>query len=154
MDNIGGIRRLWALNPDSYVSNSIGEDGVHTLSLVNEPDTDAIDISDETGRLTLQEQETDGGTIYGFEFVGRLPGAQANAYADLKAILERKQIIIAEDNNGVFWCAGVGASIAGAYFSLVKTRNTGTIIQDLHSVSIQVSAQLPSPVIPCNDPFS
>jgi hypothetical protein len=138
MDNMGGLRKLYYIDADDFISLEPGEDDLSELTLEDGADIHEIEFTAETGKISEVEDETDNGTQYNFEILCSIPKC-GPGNSDLFGALRKKRILLmCEDDNENVWLTGA----PGSYFKILTNSDTGTSIADLNSRQLKISASL------------
>lgn len=155
MNNMGGIRKLYYIDADDFVSLVEGENELHTLTLDEEAVLNDLKFTHDTGKISQNEEETDNGTVYNFETSCRIPKCGPAKTSLLKSLSRKRLFILAEDNNENFWLAGCDgpAYSSGTYFRVNINSTSGEGTQDTNSMQLNISAQLTSPCVFIKSPF-
>lgn len=136
MNNMGGLLKLFYIDADDFVSLEEGEDDLYELTLDNGAVIHEIHFTEDTGKISETEEETDNGTIYNFETSVRIPGFIASN-SDLMGALKHKRImILGMDSNENFILAGS----PGSYFKTGIASTTGEASPDPNSKRLNITA--------------
>jgi hypothetical protein len=149
MDNMGGLLKLYYIDADDFVSLDPGESDLFELTLENGATIEEIEFSQETGKISESEEESDHGTLYNFEVSCRIPKCgpdNINLFGDLR---QKKLLILAIDSNENIWLSGN----PGSYFNIIANSDTGTAAADLNSRQLKISAQLMNGSVFIESPF-
>jgi hypothetical protein len=150
MDNMGGLRKLWYIDADDFVSLVPGENDLSVLTLENGAKITEIEFSEDTGQISESGEIDDSGLIYNFEASCRIPKCgpdNINLFGDLRL---KKLLIIGEDNNGNFWLTGS----PGTYFNIIIKSDTGTLAADPNAIQLKLAAGLPEESVFIESPFN
>lgn len=138
MDNMGGLRKLYYIDADDFVSLEPGENDLSILTLENGATINEIEFTDGTGKISEAEENSDHGTVYNFEVSCRIPKCgpdNRNLMGDLR---QKRILILGEDNNENFWLAGA----PGSYFNININSGTGEVAPDPNNRQLKISAAL------------
>ncbi len=138
MNNMGGLRKLWYIDAEDFVSLVAGAGNLYTLTLANGVTPEEIDFTQGTGRIAEQEDITDSGTIYNFETSCRIPKCGPDNTDPLDGNRQKKLLILGEDENENLWLAGS----PGSYFNITQSGGTGENQADPNSRQLKISASL------------
>jgi hypothetical protein len=149
LDNMGGLRKLYYIDADDFVSLTPDENNLNTLVLEEGAAIDEIEFTSESGKISETEDITDNGTVYNFEATCIIPKCGPDNLNPLGDLRQKRLLIMGEDNNGNFWLAGA----PGSYFDIVTTSNTGQATQDLNARQLKISAGLMTSSVFIETPF-
>lgn len=138
MDNMGGLRKLYYIDADDFVSLELGENDLYDLTLENEAVINEIEFTQDTGKISEVPDETDNGSAYNFETSCRIPKCgpdNADLFGDLK---QKRLLILGIDNNDNYWLAGA----PGSYFQINTNSSTGEGSPDMNARQLKISAAL------------
>jgi len=146
---MGGLLKLYYIDADDFVSLETGQDSLYELSLAAGAVISEIKFTQDTGRLSETEEDTDNGIQYNIDITCRIPGfdvSSSNLMGDLR---QKKIMILVEDSNENFILVGS----PGAYFGVNVSGTTGEAQQEAHSRSLRLSASLAEGVKFIESPF-
>jgi hypothetical protein len=149
MDNMGGLRKLYYIDADDFVSLEQGEDDLYDLILEEESDINEIEFTQDTGKISENEEESDNGIIYNFEVSCRIPKCgpdNSNLFGEIR---EKRILILGIDNNENYWLAGS----PGSYFKINISSSTGEVSQDMNARQLKISAPLTTGSVFITSPF-
>ncbi len=149
MNNMGGLRKLWYIDADDFVSLVEGQNSIYTLTLENGAAITAIDFTPGTGKISENEETTDHGTVFNFEASCRVPKCGADNKDLLGGNKDKKLLILGEDENENFWLIGS----PGSYFNINTSSSTGESQQDTNGRQLRISASLPEGSVFITSPF-
>jgi hypothetical protein len=141
MNNMGGLNKLFLIDADDFVSLDPGTDNLYTLTLDEEADVNEIEFTQDTGRISESEEDTDNGLIFKYEASVKVPKCGPGNSTTFQQLRIKKLMILGEDNNGSWWLTGY----PGSYFGISIDSDTGASSQDLNSMTIKITAALPIP---------
>lgn len=139
MNNMGGLRKLWYIDAEDFVSLVAGAGNLYTLTLVAGTTPEEIEFTMGTGRISEQEDITDNGILYNFETSCRIPKCGPDNTDPLDGNRQKKLLILGEDENENLWLAGS----PGSYFNISLTSGTGENQAEMNSRQLRISAGLP-----------
>ena len=149
MDNMGGLRKLYYIDADDFVSLTPDVNNLNTLVLENGAVINEEEFTQGTGKISELPDETDHGTIFNFEVTCRIPKCgpdNTNLLGDLR---QKRILILGEDNNNNLWLAGA----PGSYFNITTPGTTGEETADLNSRQLKISAALMTGSVFIASPF-
>ena len=149
MDNMGGLRKLYYIDADDFVSLEMGENDLYELTLENGALINEITFAEGTGKISETDEISDNGSAYNFETTCRIPKCDADNKDTLGEIRYKRLIILGEDNNGNFWLAGA----PGSYFNTALNSSTGEGTPDLNARQLKISAGLMTGSVFIESPF-
>ena len=149
MDNMGGLRKLYYIDADDYVSLVKGIDDIYTLTLESEAVITEITFSQGTGRISESEEILDNGSAYNFEASCRIPKCSEGNTDPVGEMKTQKILILGIDNNDKYWLAGA----PGSYFDISTSSSTGEGQAGMNARQLKISAQLITGSVFINSPF-
>jgi hypothetical protein len=149
MDNMGGLRKLYYIDADDFVSLEEGQNDLYDLTLDNEAVINEIDFTHDTGKISESEENSDQGTIYNFETSCRIPKCGPDNTNLMEDLRQKRILILGEDNNENLWLAGA----PGSYFNVSINSTTGEASPDPNNRQLKISAALMAAVIFIESPF-
>ena len=149
MDNMGGLRKLYYIDADDFVSLELGENDLYDLTLENGAEINEIEFTQDTGKISETEDETDDGTVYNFETSCRIPKCGPDNKDLLGDLKQKRLLILGEDNNEQFWLTGA----PGSYFNINTNSGTGEATPDTNSRQLKISAALMTGSVFIESPF-
>ena len=141
MDNMGGLRKLYYIDADDFISLVKAENDLYTLTLENGAVIKEIKFTDGTGKISETDEISDNGSVYNFETSCRIPKYGPDNKDLLGDLQYKKLLILGEDNNENFWLAGA----PGSYFKIST--------EDLNNRQLKISAALMAGVVFIVNPF-
>jgi hypothetical protein len=138
MDNMGGLRKLYYIDADDFVSLTPDGNNLNTLVLENGAAIPEIEFTQETGKISESSEISDNGLVYNFEASCRIPKCgpdNINLFGDLRL---KRLLILGEDNNENLWLAGA----PGSYFTIILNSDTGQGAQDPNARQLKITAAL------------
>lgn len=138
MDNMGGLRKLYYIDADDFISLVKGENDLYTLTLENEAVLNEIAFTDGTGKISETDEISDNGSVFNFETSCRIPKCGPDNKDPLEDLRYKRLLILGEDNNDNLWLAGA----PGSYFNVTLNSSTGESTPDLNSRQLKISAGL------------
>jgi hypothetical protein len=138
MDNMGGLRKLYYIDAEDFISLEEGENDLFELTLENGAVLSEIAFTEETGKISESEEDGDNGIVYNFETSCRIPKCGPDNTDLLGALRQKKILILAQDNNENFWLSGA----PGTYFNINVNSDAGQAIQDPNARHLKISAAL------------
>jgi hypothetical protein len=138
MNNIGGLLKLYYIDADDYVDAEEGTDGIYDLMLATGSAPIEISFTEDTGRISETEQDTDHGIQYNYEISCRIPKLQEDNRELLGDLRRKKLLILAQDGNENWWLTGR----PGVYFKIDISKDTGANTQDRNNQELKISASL------------
>lgn len=149
MDNMGGLRKLYYIDADDFVSLEMGENDLYELTLENAAPITEIKFTDGTGKISEVPDETDNGSAYNFEASCRIPKCGVDNNDPLGDARHKRILILGEDNNDMLWLAGA----PGTYFNININSTTGEGTPDMNSRQLKISAGLMTGSVFIESPF-
>jgi hypothetical protein len=143
MDNMGGLRKLFLIDAEYFVSLTEASGNLYTLVLDENVIISEIEFSSDSGKISETEELTDNGLLFNYETTCKVPKCgpvDAEVYVVKR---QKKLLVLAEDNNGNFWLTG----FPGSYFNMTISSDTGASAQDLNSRQLKISASLSNPSV-------
>lgn len=142
MNNMGGLLRLFYIDAEDFVSLDEGENDLFDLTLDNGALINEINFTQDTGKLSETEEETDNGIMYNVEVSCRIPGFIASNSALMGDLRQKRIMILGMDSNEKFILAGS----PGSYFKVGIASTTGEASPDPNSKRLTMTASLPEDV--------
>lgn len=139
MNNIGGILKLFYIDSDDFVKIEEDSDDIYNLTLVAGSTPAEIEFTEDTGRISETEEDSDHGIQYNYEISCKIPKLQADNHDLLGDLRRKKLLILAQDGNENWWLTGQ----PGAYFKIDISKDTGANTQDRNNQELKISASLP-----------
>lgn len=149
MNNMGGLNKLYYIDADDFVSIALGEDSLYDLTLDNGATVHEIEFTQDTGKISETEEETDHGTQYNFEATCRIPAFAVSGAALMGDLRHKKVMILGLDSNDNYILAGC----PGSYFNVSISNTTGGAQPDPNSRSLKIAATLTDSVKFIESPF-
>lgn len=149
MDNMGSLQKLYYIDSADFVSLVEGENNLSTLTLQAGVTIEEIEFTQETGKISESQEETDHGLLYNFEVSCTIPKCgpdNINPFGDLR---QKKILILGEDSNENLWLAGA----PGSYFSITSSGTSGQVAADLNSRQLKIIAALMNSSVFILSPF-
>jgi hypothetical protein len=138
MDNMGGLRKLYFIDADDFVSLDPAENNLFKLTLTEGAVLTEIKFSQDTGKISESEDESDHGTIYNYEASCIIPKCVPDNKTPFGNSKEKKLLLLGIDDNENIWLTGA----PGSYFKINQSGSTGTAAADLNSRQLKISAAL------------
>lgn len=140
MDNMGGINKLFLIDADYF--SSLDEDSgfIYDLLLDSGVEMNEIEFTQDTGRVTETEEETDNGVAFNFEASVLVPKVAPGDSRRFSQLRTKKLLILIQDNNDQWWLTGA----PGSYFKIAISSTTGTAAVDRNGSTLTISATLPT----------
>jgi hypothetical protein len=149
MDNMGGLRKLYYIDADDFISLTPGGNNLNTLVLETGAGINEIGFTAETGTISESEDISDNGSIYTFEVSCTIPKCGPDNLNLLGDLRQKRLLIIGIDDNENIWLAGA----PGSYFNITTISNTGILAADLNSRQLKISAPLMLSSVFISSPF-
>lgn len=146
---MGGLLKLYYIDSDDFVSLEIGQESLYELTLADGAVIHEIEFTQDTGKLSETEDDTDNGIQYNVEIKCRIPGFGVSGNNLLGDLRQKKIMILAEDSNENFILAGS----PGAYFSVNISGATGEAQVEPNSRILTLTASLAESVKFIESPF-
>jgi hypothetical protein len=140
MNNMGGICKLYYIDAEDFSSMSTAESGLTVLALEQGKSAQEISFTEDTGRISESEEQTENGTAYNIDIACRIPACDNSNKDPFSGKRNKKLLFIAEDSNGNLWLTGA----PGSYFNISVSSDTGGNTQDMNGRSVKISASLAS----------
>jgi len=150
MDNMGGLRKLYYIDSEDFISIAAAGENLFTLSLEEDATIEEIEFSEDSGRISESSEISDNGLIYNFEISCRIPKIAPENIALFGNLRLKLILLIAEDNNGNFWLTGA----PGTYFNIIINSDTGQNTQDINSRLLKITAALMDSSVFVQDPVT
>jgi hypothetical protein len=142
MYNMGGLLKLYYIDADDFVSLEEAGNYLFDLTLDNGAIINEINFTQDTGKLSETEEETDHGIMYNVEVSCRIPGFIASNSALMGDLRQKRIMILGMDSNENFILAGS----PGSYFKIGIASTTGEGSPDPNSKRLTITASLPDGV--------
>jgi hypothetical protein len=149
MDNMGGLRKLYYIDADDFVSLDPAGNSLFELTLVGGAVISEIKFSQDTGKISESEDETDHGTIYNYEVTCNIPKCGPDNVTPFGDSKEKRLLLLGIDDNENIWLTGA----PGSYFKIIQSGSTGTAAADLNSRQLKISAALMTGSVFIASPF-
>lgn len=146
---MGGLLKLYYIDADDFVSLETGQESLYDLTLAAGASITQIDFTQDTGRLTETEEDTDNGIQYNVEISCRIPGFDVSGSNLMGDLRQKKIMILVEDSNENFILVGS----PGAYFGVNVSGTTGEAQPEAHSRTLRLSVSLAEGVKFIESPF-
>lgn len=147
MDNMGGINKLYLIDADYFSSLNEDSGDVWNLLLDSGVEIDEIEFTEDTGRLSETEEETDNGVVFNYEVSVLVPKVGPGDSSRFAALRHKKLMVLVQDNNDQWWLTGA----PGSYFKFTIVNATGTAAADRNGSTLTISASLPTGSIFVNE---
>jgi hypothetical protein len=138
MDNMGGLRKLYYIDADDFVSLDPAGNNLFELTLAEGATLTEIKFSQETGKISEVPDETDHGTLYNYEVSCIIPKCGPDNNTPFGNSKEKKLLLLGIDDNENIWLTGA----PGSYFKIIQSGSTGTTAADINSRQLKISAAL------------
>lgn len=139
MDNMGGLLKLFIIDADDYVSLADDDaDNVFDQTLSSGAEPYELEFTEDTGKISEAEEETDNGIAYSFEASCRVPKLGPADKVLFNELRQKRIMIMALDSNGNWWLTGA----PGTYFKFTVGKDTGAASAEMNGTSIKISAVL------------
>lgn len=138
MDNMGGICKLFLIDAEDFVSLDFDSENVGTLVLEETAEISEIEFTEDTGKFTETEEETDNGVLFNFEASIRVPRISAGNSERFTQLRDKKLMVLMADNNDQWILTGA----PGSYFKISVSSTTGQNTADMNASTITISASL------------
>jgi hypothetical protein len=149
MDNMGGLRKLYYIDADDFISLTPDGSNLNTLVLETGAGINEIEFTAETGTISESEDISDNGSIYTFEVSCSIPKCGPDNLNLLGDLRQKRLLIIGIDDNENIWLGGA----PGSYFNITTVSNTGILAADLNSRQLKISAPLMLSSVFISSPF-
>jgi hypothetical protein len=138
MDNMGGLNRLYYIDAGDVTSLELDENNVFDLTLTGGKAPVEISFTQDTGKVSESEEDTDDGVVYNFEASCQIPGCSESNNDLFGEYRHKKLLILWQDNNVRLRLTGY----PGSYFDIKILSDTGTGSQEYNGRMIKITAAL------------
>lgn len=142
MDNMGGLIKLYYLEEGDWTGFSKGSNNLYTLALAAGKSLKEIEFSQDTGKISENEEDTDDGILYRYECSCRIPKCTEDQ-DPFDGCRQKRLLIIGLDNNDKIWLTG----FPGSFFEITSSGSTGADPQDMNARTLKIAAALPAPSV-------
>lgn len=140
MDNMGGISRLYLVDANYFSALGADSGFIYDLLLDSGVEMNEIEFTEDTGRVSETEEETDNGVVFNYEVTVLVPKVSPGDSRRFSSLRDKKLLVLVRDNNDLWWLTGS----PGAYFKITISSSTGTAAAERNGSTLTISASLPT----------
>lgn len=145
---MGGINKLFLIDADYF--SALDEDSgfVYDLLLDSGVEMNEIEFTEDTGRVSETEEETDNGVVFNYEVAVLITKVSPGDSRRFSSLRDKKLLVLVRDNNDLWWLTGA----PGSYFKITISAATGTAAAERNGSTLTISASLPTGSVFINEP--